>query len=113
MNNSNEKQDKFRVSIFDKIKKINESGIEYWSARGFSELLEYSEFSKFKKVLENAIVSCNNSGYKSLDHFAQVSEMVDIGSGAKRSIIDYHLSRYACYLIVQNADPTKEVVALG
>jgi len=100
-------------SAFEKIKHINEFDNEYWSARELSSLLEYSEFSKFKKVLEKAIESCKNSGYNDLDHIAQVGEMVGIGSGAKRNITDYHLSRYACYLIVQNADPTKEVVAKG
>lgn len=100
-------------SIFEKIKKINEFGQEYWSARQLSELLDYSEFRKFKNVLNKAIESCKNSGYNDLDHFAQVGDLVDIGSGAKRSILDYNLSRYACYLIVQNADPAKEVVALG
>ena len=101
------------LTIFEKIKKINQYEQEYWSARELSDLLEYSEFSKFKKVLDKAIESCKNSNYNDLDHFAQVSEMVDIGSGAKRKVLDYHLSRYACYLIVQNADPSKEVVAKG
>jgi len=101
------------LSVFEKIKKINQYGQEYWSARELSNLLEYSEFSKFKKVLDKAIESCKNSEYNDLDHFAQVSDMVSIGSGAKRKILDFQLSRYACYLIVQNADPSKEVVAKG
>ena len=83
------------MSVFEKIKKINQYGREYWSARELSNLLEYSEYTKFKKVLEKAIESCKNSEYNDLDHFAQVSDMVEIGSGAKRKVLDYHLSRYS------------------
>ncbi len=100
-------------SPFEKIKRISEEGYEFWSARDLSVLLDYSEYGKFKKALEKAKEACKNSGEDVLNHFAQVSDMVEIGSGAKREIEDIRLSRFACYLIIQNADPTKKIVALG
>lgn len=100
-------------SLFEKIKKINEQGGEYWSARALMKVLEYTEYNKFMPVIRKAIKACESSGIDVSDHFAQVSDMIEIGKGAKRRIGNYHLSRYACYLIVQNADPSKDVVALG
>ena len=98
---------------FDDIKHVNKDGVEFWYARELSKLLDYTEFNKFEKVIERAIVSCEKSGNKIDDHFAHVSEMVQIGSGAVREFPSYMLSRYACYLIVQNADARKKVVAQG
>lgn len=98
---------------FEEIKHINPSGNEYWSARELAKVLQYSEYRHFVPVIEKAKSSCNNSGIVIGDHFEQVLEMVSLGSGAQRSIEDYHLSRYACYLIIQNADPTKGIVAKG
>lgn len=86
-------------NIFEEIKHINEYGNEYWSARELFKFLDYSEYSKFLPVIEKAKISCKNSLQSEEDHFAQVSEMVEIGSWAKREIDDYRLSRYACYLI--------------
>ena len=100
-------------SIFESIKKINEQRMEYWSARALSKILEYSEYRHFVPVIAKAKDACSNSGHAVSDHFEDILEMVDIGSGAKRNIEDVKLSRYACYLIVQNADPAKEIVALG
>jgi len=100
-------------SIFESIKKINEQRMEYWSARELSKILEYSEYRHFVPVIVKAKDACNNSGHVVSDHFEDILGMVDIGSGAKRNIEDVKLSRYACYLIVQNADPAKEIVALG
>ncbi len=100
-------------SVFESIKKINEQRMEYWSARELSKILEYSEYRHFVPVITKAKDACNNSGHAVNDHFEDILEMVDIGSGAKRNIEDVKLSRYACYLIVQNADPAKEIVALG
>jgi DNA-damage-inducible protein D len=100
-------------SVFESIKKINEQKMEYWSARDLSKILEYSEYRHFVPVIAKAKDACNNSGHAISDHFEDILEMVDIGSGAKRNIEDVKLSRYACYLIVQNADPAKEIVALG
>ena len=100
-------------SVFEQIKKIDEQGNEFWSARDFAKALEYFEFRNFKPVIEKAKEACINSAQALSDHFAELHEMVRIGSGATREIDDYKLSRYACYLIVQNANPGKEVVALG
>lgn len=100
-------------STFEQIKKTNEIGQEYWSARGLFATLQYIKWDKFLNVIAKAKEACENSGQSVQDHFSRVEKMVTIGSGAKRDIGDLHLSRYACYLIIQNADPSKEVVALG
>lgn len=102
-----------RKSIFEQIKRIDDNGVEYWSARDMSKILEYSEYRHFLPVIEKAKEACSNSGNNPLDHFEDILEMVQIGSGAKRKSKSVKLSRYACYLIVQNADPNKEVVANG
>lgn len=98
---------------FEAIKHTNEIEQEYWSARELYEVLEYIKWDKFLNVIDKAKKACLNSGQDSSDHFPQVEKLVEIGSGARRDIGDIHLSRYACYLIVQNADPSKEVVALA
>ena len=100
-------------SKFEQIKHANEIGQEYWCARELYEVLEYIKWDKFLNVIKKAKQACENSGQETDDHFPQVEKLVKIGSGAKRDIGDIHLSRYACYLIVQNADPSKEVVATG
>lgn len=99
-------------NIFEEIKHINEYGNEYWSAREFYKILEYSEYWKFLPVINRAKEACKNSQASVEDHFADVGEMVEIWSWAKRKIDDIFLSRYACYLIIQNANPSKEIVAL-
>ena len=101
------------ISIFESIRHTNEYDQEYWSARELYKMLEYTEYRKFIPTIEKAKIACKNSGQNSQDHFADVSDMVSIGSDAKRSVSDYHLSRYACYLIIQNADPSKKTVAEG
>ena len=103
----------YKEKIFEDIKYIDESGNEYWLARELQVVLEYKKWQKFINVIENAKVACKQSEFIIKDHFTQVGKMVKIGSKTARSIVDYKLSRYACYLIVQNADPRKEVVALG
>ena len=100
-------------SKFEVIKHTNEIGQEYWSARELCEALEYIKWDKFLKVIDKAMLACKNSGNDPNDHFPRLEKLVKIGSGAKRDIGDFQLSRYACYLIVQNADPSKEVVAFG
>jgi len=102
-----------RISAFERIKQINEFGQEYWSARDLSSILEYQKWDKFQNVIKKAIESCKNSEQPVENHFLQTGKMVRIGSNTERTIMDYQLSRYACYLIVQNADPSKDVVALG
>ncbi len=104
---------KYNEIVFEEIKHIDEYGNEYWLARELMKALEYKKWDKFCNVVENAKVACEKSNCTITDHFSQVGKMVNIGSKTSRSIIDYKLSRYACYLIVQNADPRKEVVALG
>jgi DNA-damage-inducible protein D len=100
-------------SIFEQIKEIDENGNEFWSARSISKILDYNEFRNFIPVIEKARKACEGSGQNIEDHFVHYHEMVNIGSNAKRKMDSIKLSRYACYLIVQNADPSKEVVALG
>ena len=103
----------YSETIFENIKHIDEYGNEYWSARELQTALDYKKWQKFINVIENAKTACEQSKFITDDHFTQVGKMVDIGSKTSRSIVDYKLSRYACYLIVQNSDPRKEVVALG
>lgn len=100
-------------TIFERIKRTNSEGNDLWSARDLAKCLEYSEFRHFLPPLEKAKEACVQSGHRVEDHFEQILEMVEIGSGAKRQIEDWALSRYACYLVIQNADPSKPLVALG
>ena len=102
-----------RESPFERIRRVNASGAEFWSSREFTQVLGYSDYRNFEQVIQKARLACFNSGQKVEDHFVDVTEMVDIGSGAQRAIRTVFLSRYACYLIVQNADPAKDIVALG
>lgn len=101
------------VSPFEQIKQTNKMGNEYWESRDLAEILEYSQYRNFEAVIEKAKLACFNSGHRIEDHFADVSKMVEIGSGAVREIKVTLLSRYACYLVIQNADPSKEIVAQG
>lgn len=103
----------YNETLFESIKHINEYGQEFWYARELRKVLEYTEYNKFIPAINRAMKACEASGFNISDHFAEVSEMVDIGSGATREMDSYALSRYACYLIVMNGDPRKEVIALG
>lgn len=98
---------------FEELREIDDSGQEFWTGRRLSKVLEYSEYRHFLPVIEKAKEACRNSGYGIHDHFEEFLGMVDIGSGAKREVPDVKLSRYACYLVVQNGDPTKPVIANG
>ncbi|MDD4271342.1 MAG: DNA damage-inducible protein D [Patescibacteria group bacterium] len=100
-------------NLFEKIKRIDNNGKEYWSSRDLAKALEYTDYRKFLNVINKAEIACENSGEVIHNHFVHMDEMVDIGSGAKRTIDTIYLSRYACYLIMQNSDPTKVVVAKG
>jgi DNA-damage-inducible protein D len=102
-----------QTSIFEQIRHIDENGIEYWSAREMAKVLEYSEYRHFLPVIDKAKEACSNSNNSPLNHFEDVLEMIKIGKGGKREVESVKLSRYACYLIIQNADPTKEIVANG
>ncbi|EEZ7706584.1 DNA damage-inducible protein D [Escherichia coli] len=98
---------------FEEIKLINANGAEQWSARQLGKLLGYSEYRHFIPVLTRAKEACDNSGHTIDDHFEEILDMVKIGSNAKRALKDIVLSRYACYLVVQNGDPAKPVIAAG
>jgi DNA-damage-inducible protein D len=100
-------------ATFDGIRHRDDRGGEYWRARQLAQVLEYSEYRHFLPVIERARTACQTSGQRVADHFEDVLEMVDIGSGAQRKVEDVRLSRYACYLIVQNGDPSKLVIANG
>ena len=104
---------KYQKKIFEDIKHINEHDEEYWEARELMKVLGYSKWSNFKKVIDKAKISCNLSGNKVEDCFADVGKPITSGKGRVELIEDYHLTRYACYLIVQNGDPRKDVIALG
>lgn len=101
------------MSIFEEIKHVDKNGVEYWMARDLNKLLEYSEYRHFLPVIEKAKTSAQNSGEVVHNHFEDILEMVTIGSGAQRERDNIKLDRYACYLIVQNSDPSKGAVALG
>ncbi len=101
------------LSLFETIRQTDKNGNEYWTARQLAKVLEYSEYRHFLPVLERAKEACVNSGQKITDHFEDILEMIGLAKTAQREVESIKLSRYACYLTVQNADPSKEVVALG
>ncbi len=103
----------YNEKTFEDIKHINEYGNEYWEARELMQVLDYKKWQKFINVIDAAKIACEKSKNITDYHFTQVGKMIEIAKGAKRKILDYKLSRYACYLIVQNADSRKKVVALG
>jgi DNA-damage-inducible protein D len=98
---------------FEDIKQINEDGQEFWYARALAKVLDYSEFRNFSPVIDKAIIACEKSNQPISDHFVEVHEMISLGKGGQRSFPSFALSRYACYLIVQNGDPSKPVIANG
>ena len=100
-------------NTFERIKRTSPEGNESWSARELARVLEYLNFRNFQPVIEKAKEACAKSGHAVADHFAEMRNMVGIGSGAQRELEDWALSRYACYLVIQNADPSKPMVALG
>lgn len=103
----------YNKTIFESIKYIDDEGNEYLYVRELQVVLEYKEWRKFKGVITKTKESCNNSNMYIKEHFVGADKMINLAKGAKRKIIDYKLSRYACYLIVQNSDPRKEMVAVG
>lgn len=100
-------------ATFEGIRQLDLDGNEYWSARKLAKVLDYSEYRHFLPVIERAREACQNSGHLLADHIEDILDMVAIGSGAQREVADVRLSRYACYLIVQNGDPSKPVIANG
>lgn len=103
----------YNERTFEEIKHVNEQGIEYWLARELQVVLEYTEWRNFENVIEKAKIACSNSGNVVSDHFVDVNKTIEMPKTAAKEIDEYMLSRYACYLIVQNGDPRKEVIALG
>ena len=103
----------YKDIIFESIKHIDESGNEYWLARELQIVLDYKKWQKFINVIESAKISCKQSNFIIDEHFTQVGKTSKMPNGGVKKLLDYKLSRYACYLIVQNSDPRKEVVALG
>ena len=101
------------TTVFEQCKRLTEDGGEFWSSRDMARVLGYADYRNFEQVVAKAKQASFKSGQRVEDHFVDITEMVDIGSGAQRAIASVFLSRYACYLIIQNADPLKEVVALG
>ena len=99
--------------VFEDIKHVDESGCKYWYARELQKVLDYTEWRKFKGVIDKAIGSCENSNNSVSDHFVGADKMITVAKGAKRKVEDYKLSRYACYLIAQNGDSRKKVIALA
>ncbi len=98
---------------FEQIKKTRGDGTEYWNARELSEVLQYKKWENFAKVIDRAKLACSNSGFEMVEHFPEVRKTIEMPKNATKKVLDYELSRYACYLIVQNGDPRKQVIALG
>lgn len=113
MSNEIDKPSEGHQSPFERIRRLNDAGHEYWSSRDFAQVLGYTDYRNFVQVVQNARTACFNSGQRVEDHFVDVNEMVAIGSGAARAVQTVFMSRYACYLVVQNADPRKQIVAVG
>lgn len=101
------------ITPFEQIRRTNAAGNEFWSSRDFARVLGYTDYRNFEAVIIKARTACFNSGQRLEDHFVDITEMVGIGSGAQRPLKTVMMSRYACYLVIQNADPAKEIVAIG
>ena len=112
-NSSAEEENTYTESLFESIKHINEYGQEVWYARELAKVLDYKDFRNFELIIFKAMEACRNSENEISDHFGEFTEMVPIGSNAKRGFRSYQISPYGCYLIVMNGDPQKEIIALG
>ena len=105
--------EKINETIFESIKHVDDEGNEYWYARELQKVLEYNQWRSINDLIKRAKVACKESDNNIHDHFAVQRKMVDIGSNTQREVLDYKLSRYACYLIVMNGNPKKEIIALA
>lgn len=105
--------ERYTEKTFDDIKHVDEKGNEYWEARELMKVLEYSKWENFHKVIKQAMIACVNSNYSVFEHFPEARKTIQMPKGATKEIVDYQLSRYACYLIVQNANVKKRTIALG
>ena len=101
------------ITPFEQIRRTSPAGNEYWSSRDFAQVLGYADYRNFEAVVERARTACFNSGQRVEDHFVGITEMIEIGKGGQRPVQTVMMSRYACYLVIQNADPAKEIVAIG
>ena len=101
------------ITPFEQIRRTNPAGNEYWSSRDFARVLGYTDYRNFEAVIEKARTASFNSGQRVEDHFVEITEMIEIGKGGQRAVKTVMMSRYACYLVIQNADPAKEIVAQG
>lgn len=110
---NDEALDEYGEKTFEEIKHINKDGIEYWLARELQPVLEYTEWRNFIKIIDKAVKACENSGFKPSEHFVDVNKSSPMPHGGFRDIDDIMLSRYACYLIVMNGDPRKDIIAAG
>ena len=108
-----DEQNNYTETLFESIKHINENGQECWYARELSKVLDYKDFRNFELTIFKAMENCKKRGNNISDHFGEFTEMVPIGSNAKRKVSSYQLSRYACYLIVLNGDASKKIISLG
>ena len=111
--NKLKKNEKYSNKNFEDIKHITDNGIEYWYARELQLVLDYKEWRKFENVIKKAIDACENSGISAFEHFVGADKTIQMPKGATKNIKEYKLTRYACYLIAQNGDPRKEVIALA
>ena len=103
----------YTEKLFEDIKHIDENGNEYWLARELKDIFEYTQWRRFENTIDKAKMACKNSNVSIEEHFANIGKMISLGKGGKRNVGDYKLSRYACYLIAQNGDSRKEVIALA
>lgn len=100
-----------RPKTFEELKQLNQYGAEYWSARDLQPLLGYTQWRSFENAINKAATSCEQSGNDPEHHFARARKPIIGGKGAVQEVVDYHLSRFACYLIAQNGDPRKPEIA--
>ncbi len=101
------------ITPFEEIRRTNPAGNQFWSSRDFARVLGYVNYRHFQAVIEKARTACFNSGQRVDDHFVGTDQMIEIGKGGQRAVQTVMMSRYACYLVIQNADPAKEIVAQG
>lgn len=103
----------YKEKIFDKIKHVDENGVEYWEARELQKVLEYAQWRRFNELINKAMIACEMAKNKASEHFAVDGKTIKMPKNATKEVVDYKLSRYACYLIVQNGNPRKKIIALG
>ena len=106
-------RDDYNNRTFEDIKHIDENGVEFWYARELMNILQYANWQNFEKIIEKAKISCQNSDISMFEHFTDVNKTIKMPKGAEKTIVDYKLTRYACYLIAQNGDSRKKVIALA